>query len=255
LRSAEHTLLANVQHSMQHEARVCVPAGQPAPGADVAESRRRCGRVPAQMWPSPGADVTTRLRARGVGAQHGEVDGPEARGDELRVCRRHRRLGQLEPEVAMWVARRTSWRRVGCTLATCRARHATRNMYHTACNHGTAAPSTVQIRLRRAHLSPMQSMAGESHQQAARHASCAADATGGRKATRRRQPAPTRTHHCTAQHAACTRQTAILRNCTPQCPSCTETTTSTEEDVARSCVPWCSNFATQHKTLHRRRTF
>ncbi len=26
-------------------------------GADVAESRRRCGRVPAQMWCSSGADV------------------------------------------------------------------------------------------------------------------------------------------------------------------------------------------------------
>ncbi len=26
-------------------------------GADVGESRRRCGRVPAQMWASPGADV------------------------------------------------------------------------------------------------------------------------------------------------------------------------------------------------------
>jgi hypothetical protein len=28
-----------------------------SPGADVGESRRRCGQVPAQMWASPGADV------------------------------------------------------------------------------------------------------------------------------------------------------------------------------------------------------
>jgi hypothetical protein len=28
-----------------------------SPGADVGESRRRCGRVPAQMWASPRADV------------------------------------------------------------------------------------------------------------------------------------------------------------------------------------------------------
>ena len=32
-------------------------AGATGPGADVVRSRRRCGQVPAQMRPSPGADV------------------------------------------------------------------------------------------------------------------------------------------------------------------------------------------------------
>jgi hypothetical protein len=37
---------------------------------DAAESRRRCGRVPAQMWPSPGADVAeSRCRCGRVVAQ------------------------------------------------------------------------------------------------------------------------------------------------------------------------------------------
>jgi hypothetical protein len=35
------------------------------PGADVGESRRRCGRVPAQMWASRGADVGESRRRCG----------------------------------------------------------------------------------------------------------------------------------------------------------------------------------------------
>jgi hypothetical protein len=36
-----------------------------SPGADVGESRRRCGRVPAQIWASPGADMGESRRRYG----------------------------------------------------------------------------------------------------------------------------------------------------------------------------------------------
>ena len=38
---------------------------RPSRGADVAESRRKCGRVAARMWPSRGADVAELWRRRG----------------------------------------------------------------------------------------------------------------------------------------------------------------------------------------------
>jgi hypothetical protein len=53
------------------------------PGADVGESRRRCGRVPAQMWASPGADVGESRRRCGLGR---EQHAPRARTFALPQC-------------------------------------------------------------------------------------------------------------------------------------------------------------------------
>jgi hypothetical protein len=60
------------QQSKRRCSRVPAPTW-PSPGADVAESRRRHGRVPAPMWPSPGADVGRAALAQ-PGGPIGERD-------------------------------------------------------------------------------------------------------------------------------------------------------------------------------------
>ena len=78
-RSAPMSPSADVGESQRRCGRV--PAQMWAsPAADVGESQRRCGRVPPQMWASPSADVgESRRRCRRVPAQ-----GTADRG----LCRR-----------------------------------------------------------------------------------------------------------------------------------------------------------------------
>jgi hypothetical protein len=54
------------------------PMYRTGPGADVGQSRRRCGPVPAQMWDSPGADVGQSRRRCGTPSRLGLTRTPAA---------------------------------------------------------------------------------------------------------------------------------------------------------------------------------
>ena len=71
---------------------MCAPAPSLSPGADVGESRRRCGRVAAQMWASRGADVGESRRRCGP-ALHASCCAAQCLRCNARVvdkCRRTR---------------------------------------------------------------------------------------------------------------------------------------------------------------------